>query len=462
MFVTARDPGGIVVLDVGSTKVQATLFDGELNLLAEETIRSNRREGPPYLSIDLEPVLAFAGRVLPRFDSVLPVEAIVPCSHGSAVALVDSAGELVLPIMSYEANPPQVVVDGYAAIAPAFSEVFAPTNPLALTLARQFYWQETRFPEAFAKASAIMPLAQYLAFRLCGIQANEVSAMGAQTHLWAPLTRDYTQLAKRRGWAALFPPIRSAWDALGRVVNIPMRGPAMVLTGVHDSNANLVPYLGGDRFTLLSTGTWIIGFTQGVGLTELDPTRDQVSNTTVFADPIASFRFMGGREFDVVADGAPPRLASRECVIELLDRGVRAWPSFTTSGGPVPNSGGKGYIEGVVGDARERASLASLYCAQMTALAVRESGPVNRVIVDGPFVENDVFLEVLAACLPDRPIFASAIKSGTAVGAATLALMTKGNRNTAPRMSARRIVAPPELIENAGLASWFHQVDSLS
>jgi sugar (pentulose or hexulose) kinase len=98
----------------------------------------------------------------------------------------------------------------------------------------------------------------------------------------------------------------------------------------------------------------------------------------------------------------------------------------------------------------------------MTALAVRESGPVNRVIVDGPFVENDVFLEVLAACLPDRPIFASAIKSGTAVGAATLALMTKGNRNTAPRMSARRIVAPPELIENAGLASWFHQVDSLS
>jgi sugar (pentulose or hexulose) kinase len=413
------------------------------------------------LSIDLDPVLEFAGRILPRFDSILPVGAIVPCSHGSAAALVDGTGELVLPIMSYEADPPPEIVDGYAAITPEFGEVFAPTNPLALTLARQFYWQETLFPEPFGKTSAIMPLAQYLAFRLCGIQANEVSAMGAQTHLWAPLARDYSRLAKQRGWAALFPPVRSAWDALGPIADIPMRGAAMVLAGVHDSNANLIPYLGGDRFTLLSTGTWIIGFAQGVELTELDPARDQVSNTTVFADPIASFRFMGGREFDLVADGAPPRLASRECVIDLLARGVRAWPSFTRSGGPVANSGGEGRIEGEVRDARERASLASLYCAQMTALAVRKSGSANRVIVDGPFVDNEVFLEVLAACLPDQAIYCSAIKSGTAIGAATLALMTEGNKNSAPKMTSRRIAGPPGLAENAELESWFHQVDSL-
>lgn len=460
--MTARGPSGIAVLDVGATNVQATLFDGKLNLLDEETIPSSRREGPPYLSIDIDPVLDFARANLTRFDSILPVDAIVPCSHGSAAALVDSVGELVLPIMSYEADPPQAVVSGYAGITPAFNEVFAPTNPLALTLARQFYWQETLFPEAFSKTSAIMPLAQYLAFRLCGIQANEVSAMGAQTHLWAPLKRDYTQLAKQRGWAALFPPVRRAWDALGRVTNIPLRGAAMVLTGVHDSNANLLPYLGVERFTLLSTGTWIIGFAQGVELTALDPTRDQVSNTTVFADPIVSFRFMGGREFDIVADGAPPRLASRECVVDLLARGVRAWPSFTTSGGPASNTGGKGCIEGMVRDNRERASLASLYCAQMTALAVRKSGSANRVIVDGPFVDNDVFLEVLAACLPGQAVFCSTIKNGTAVGAATMALMAEGSQKTERQINLRHIASPPELVDNAALEYWFDQVDSVS
>ena len=148
--------------------------------------------------------------------------------------------------------------------------------------------------------------------------------MGAQTHLWAPKTRTYSRLAEERGWATRFPPLRPAWKALGPARDLPLRGAAQVLTGVHDSNANLLLYLGGEPCTLLSTGTWIIGFAQGVDLMALDPAFDQVSNTTVFGDPIASCRFMGGREFEIVADGAPPRLATSATVCDLLVRGVVA------------------------------------------------------------------------------------------------------------------------------------------
>lgn len=243
------------MLDVGATNAKALLFDAGLNLLAEESVPSSRREGPAYLWIDCAPLLAFVRDVLPQFDLVRPVDAIVPCTHGSAAALVDDAGELVLPVMSYEAEPPPEVVEGYAEIAPAFEEVFAPTNPLGLTLARQLFWQEAFFPEAFTRTAAIMPLAQYLAFRLCGARANEVSAMGAQTHLWAPMARDYSRLARERGWASRFPPLRPAWQALGPARGLNLRGAAQVLTGVHDSNANLLRYLGGEHCTLLSTGT---------------------------------------------------------------------------------------------------------------------------------------------------------------------------------------------------------------
>ena len=461
MPVSRRELRGIVVLDVGATNVKGVLLDAGLSLHAEESVPSVRRGDPPYLSIDTQPIIDLARTILPQFDSILPVDAIVPCAHGSAAALLDSAGELALPIMSYEAEPPEEIVSGYAEIAPRFEEVFAPTNPLALTLGRQLHWQETLFPDAFARATTILPLAQYVAFRLYGRLANEVSAMGAQTHLWAPLRRDYSALARRRNWSSRFPPLRPAWQSLGCARDIPVRGRAHVLTGVHDSNANLLPYLSGKPATLLSTGNWIIGCAQGIDIETLDPARDQVSNTTVFGDPIASCRFMGGRELEIVSDGAPPELASTEAVGDLLDRGVSAWPSFTTSGGPVPNSGGRGRIEGIVENARERASLAALYCAQMSALALEQIGANGRVIVDGPFAAHETYLRVLAACLPDQEVLAATGKSGTAVGAAALALLSVEERARIPAPDLRRITTPRNLENNDKLRRWFDKVDSL-
>ncbi len=453
---TAENPHrGIVVIDVGSTNVKALLFDAGLTLIAEEGIATTRHEGPPYLAIDMEPVVAFARQCLPAFDALLPVDVIVPCSHGSSAVLLDEAGNLALPIMSYEAEPPQSIVDGYSEIEPDFSEVFAPTNPGALTLARQFFWLETDFAAAFATVRTIMPLAQYLAYRLTGIAANEVSAMGAQTHLWAPLRRDYSELAKLRGWACRFAPLRKAWEDLGPVAGLALRGRARVLTGVHDSNANLLLYLGARPFTLLSTGTWIIGFATDIDIRALDPARDQVSNTTIFGDPIASCRFMGGREFEAVAAGASPDLADTETVIDLLSRGVAAWPSFSRSGGPLPATNGYGHIEGDIDGPKEQASLAALYCAQMSALSLQALGVTGQVIVDGPFAVNRAYLECLAACLPKCAVHASGAKQGTATGAAMLALGADGTAEMPPM---NRIRPPGTLADHDGLRRWFSAV----
>ena len=60
----------------------------------------------------------------------------------------------------------------------------------------------------------ILPLAQYWAWRLSGVKATEVTSLGAHTHLWRPAERRYSELARRHGWAARFPPMRHAWDTL--------------------------------------------------------------------------------------------------------------------------------------------------------------------------------------------------------------------------------------------------------
>jgi L-fuculokinase len=452
--MTARDSAlrGICVLDAGSTNVKALLFDSGLNLVASRGQIAVRHDRAPWLTIDLEPAIAFFRESLAAFDRILPVDAIVPCSHGSSAVLAGADGMPVLPVMSYEAAVPERIATEYARIEPPFSEVFAPVNPLALTLARQLLWQETDFPADFAAAQAIMPIAQYVAFRLCGVASCEVSALGAQTHLWAPLSNRFSTLAAERGWAQRFAPMRKAWETLATARDTGLAGKAAVLAGVHDSNANLVPWLGLGNFTLLSTGTWIIAFSTGNDIRRLDPAYDQVSNTNVFAEPVACCRFMGGREFEIASAGADPALASADIALDLLERGVRAWPSFTDSGGPVPGSGGLGRVEGALDSEAERASLASLYCAMMTAIALKRMQAAPRIVVDGPFAANACFCQALAALLPHCEVHASRLEQGTARGAASLALIGEagGGREALAHLPA--MDAPQRIAAHAGLA----------
>ncbi len=417
------DPKGIVVLDIGSTNTKAMLFDRDLNELASRTIPS-RRLDEPYLNEDTGPLLDFALNAVSEFDKLLPVDTIVPCAHGSALALLDEKGELALPIMSYEALPPETISREYDRISPPFAEVFAPTNPGALTLGRQLLWQETLFPEEFSRVRTILPLGQYVASLLCGERATEVTALGAQTHLWNPVTNDFSNLAKSRGWANRFAPMRNAWDSLGQIRNVELSGQGTVLTGIHDSNANLLGYLGGGEFCLLSTGTWLIAFDTTIAISRLQPEFDQVSNTNLLGEPVACCRFMAGREYEIVADGDNPDSQAIGMITELIETGTFAFPSFTDSGGPVPNSGGAGRIDGKLPDVPGyRASLASLYCAQMTALALSRLGTAGRIIVDGPFAANSAYLSILAGLMTSCEIMSCNEPNGTSRGAAMLALM---------------------------------------
>jgi sugar (pentulose or hexulose) kinase len=272
---------------------------------------------------------------------------------------------------------------------------------------------------------------QYIAFGLGGRAVTEVSSMSCQSHLVDMRDGGPSSLARKLGWDKLFAPGANAWNAVGafKDKSASFRGRGDILAGVHDSNANFLRYLAGGQqhFTLLSTGTWIIGFDTDADMTELDPARDIVANKDVLGRTVACSRFFGGKEFEVLADGAAGELATLSCASDLVKRNTFAFPSFTDSGGPVPNTGGNGRIEGALpASAAERASLASLYCALMVSESLYALQSRHTVIVDGPFSQNDVFLSLLAALRPGQTIMASEARDGTAAGAACLALMADG------------------------------------
>jgi sugar (pentulose or hexulose) kinase len=421
-------PRGIVVVDVGYTNTKAILFSSDLKIISERKIASTHSQGLDYKTIDAEPVIEFLQKALPELDAILPIDYIVPCAHGACIVSLDAADELVFPIMDYASEPPAELIASYRKIEPPFSEVFCTLLPMALTHTMQLYWQQHIDPNRFAKIKTILPWMQYIAFRLCGVAATEISSMACQSQLINVKTGEPSSLALSQGWGKFFAPMRKAWERLG-IYAKPLRGDAHVLTGIHDSSANYLRYLaaGLTDFTLLSTGTWVISFNSAADIKKLDHTKDTNTNTDIFGNAVSCSRFFGGKELEILSHGADAGLADLTIVAKLVEQGTQALPSFTDSGGPIPNTGNKGLVIGPQPkNPEEWASLAALYCAQMVSAQLDAVQSQNQIIVDGPFATHPIFLSLLAQLRSGQSVYASDMRDGTAAGAACLALMHNG------------------------------------
>jgi sugar (pentulose or hexulose) kinase len=435
-------PRGIAVVDVGFTNTKVILYDAALNVLAERKITSPHHDGRYYREIDVGPILDFAKTAIVELDAIMPIDAIVPSAHGACIVSLKSDGALAVPVMDYMSEPPSEILAAYKQQMPDFEETYSPLLPMALMHTVQLFWQQTVLPEAFAKTRTILPLMQYIAFGLGGRAVTEISSMSCQSHLVDMRNGGPSSISLKMGWDKCFAPLAKAWDEVGTFA-YKLQGRGRILAGVHDSNANFLRYLAGGQshFTLLSTGTWIIGFDTDADMLKLDHSKDIVANKSVFGRTIACCRFFGGKEFEVLAQGADGSAATVAAVTKLVKQGTMALPSFTDSGGPMPGTGGKGRIVGPMpATPEENASLASLYCAVIVCESLDALHSNHTVIVDGPFSQNTVFLSVLASLRPEQTIMASEARDGTAAGAACLALMPSG---TLPDISLalRRIAA---------------------
>lgn len=433
MKENANAPRGIAVVDVGYTNSKVILYDASLNMLGERKLASPHHDGPHYREIDVDPIIAFAAEALRDLDAMLPVDRIVTSAHGACIVSLAADGSPAVPVMDYMSEPPPEIEAAYHAAMPGFAETYSPPLPMALLHGMQLFWQQTVLSDAFASTTTILPLMQYVGFALGGRAVTEVSSMSCQSHLVDMRDGSPSSIARKLGWDRRYAPLAKAWEVIGKLKpdlrGATFRGRGDILAGVHDSNANLLRYLAGGKshFTLLSTGTWIIGFDTDADITALDPSRDVVANKNVFGQTVASCRFFGGKEFELVAQGASGSDARLETVRRFVADGTMALPSFSDSGGPMPGTGLKGRITGPFTETSQaRASIASLYCALMVAESLDAITSKGSVIVDGPFSQNDVFLAVLAGLRPGQKVIASQARDGTAAGAACLALMPDG------------------------------------
>ncbi len=443
----------VVVLDIGKTniKLSATTPDGAV----VETLSTPNVEldGPPYRHHDIVGLEAWLLDGLSNLAARHAVSAIVTTAHGGRGVLV-GAEAAVLPMVDYEQPIPDEVARAYAAIAGSFRERGSPIMLGASHVARQMLWQETCWPQDFARARAILMIPQYWAWRLSGVPASEVTALSAQSHVWSPADQRPTALVRERGWLHLIPPLRPAWQVLGPlkpeiVARTGLAPDTAVLCGIHDSSANFYRYqaAGLSDFVVVSTGTWIVMLSDRTE-TEFDRERPGHSiNANIFGRPIPGMLTMGGREFQSVAGDAKGP-GSHAALARIVATRTMALPSFASDDGLFPGTAHRGRIEGPLAEDRaSRFALAALYAALLTAKCIEDMPRTSTIVVDGGFVRDALYGEILAALFPDRRVLVNRDSAGTTTGAALLASHATRKRPAPLSVEVANVAGIPPLSE---------------
>ena len=417
----------LAVFDFGKTNTKLFVFAPDLTILDQDRCAPVWRPemlGEARCSVLDDAVLwHWMNAALSRAVARWPIGGVMVTTHGCTGALVNRDG-LVHPILDYESEPPPEVNDAYAKVAPSYAETHSPHLAGGLNLGRHVFWVESARPDLFAKAEHLLLYPQYWCWRLGAPAVSEMSSLGCHSHLWSTRDGAYSSMVEARGWRRLFPPMARAGAVLGSCEVRPEGATEPVTlrlhNGVHDSNASLYLYrsLGHTDCTVVSTGTWVIIFNARCPLEALDSQRDMLANITVDGETVATARFMGGREYDVLTQGARCAVDA-DAIASAIRRGQFALPSFAP-GGPIP--GGPGCFVGPEpADERERAAVGTLYLACMTDASLRLLGSDNELIVDGGLAYNPAYLGLLAALRSGQPVMRNLNAQGSASGAAVLA-----------------------------------------
>jgi sugar (pentulose or hexulose) kinase len=419
-------PGAAAVLDVGKTNVKLIAFSRDGRIL--EQLRHPQRVATEngLRVLDVDGIFGWLEAALADLRRRRDLSGIMISTHGCACALLADDLTLAAPILDYEQEIPAAANAEFARVTPAFTETYTPELPGGLNFARTIFFQEWADPTLSARVRHILTYPQYWTWRLSGALASEISFLGCHSHMWNPLAGRFSALAVNRGWAEKFPPFAPAGALVGE------REGLGVHNGVHDSNAAFFYYksLGFSHFTLISSGTWVIIFNPDCPLDRLDPARDMLANVTVDGEPVATIRFMGGREYDVISGHARQEV-SEDMLRRAIARDQMALPSFA-AGGPFPARAGR-LVGPAPESAAERAAIATLYVAMMTAESLDLVSSTGDIILDGGLALNGALCATLAALRPEQSLYRNTNAEGTAMGAAALAFRALGRASVFPR-----------------------------
>lgn len=476
----------VAVLDVGKTNKKIRLYDRQFKPLAEERTNLDPRMQDGLEVEPTEALLEWFKGAMAKLGKDYDIRAIAVCAHGATVAMLDQEGKLAYPVISYTSEKG-------AEIEREFYDTFGKAEELHYDTctpnvgfangAKALFYVFSRKPEVWEKVKTVLFYNSYLGYELTGNFSMEPTYLGNHNYLWNFFDGTWSKVGIRLGAHTLFPDkMGSPWDALGtvkpelaRACNLPED--CQVTLGIHDSNANFLPYLakGYEKFILNSTGTWcvLMGQSPTPLLTEAEVKAKVFYNLDAFNRPLKTAIFPGGMEYDKF--GALTD-AKDESTVEdvrkvIAEKRIFIVPGVMPAASAFPGVDAKVVVDGEAALYAELENAGGApyshlgqdyYAALNVSLALATRQLLERcggehgsmVFTEGGFSNNKRYCELLAALCPDYTLALTSQAEGTAFGAALTAWMLAEGKDLKQMGEEFDIestpVAPPDFGDVAG------------
>jgi len=458
----------MAIFDIGKTNKKFFLFDENLKEVYQEYISFKEiTDDDDFPCDDLQLIEQW---VLKTYDAIAlnekyEITAINFSAYGATMVHLDKELKPVTHLYNYTKIIPDNILQKFKlSYDPEGKWPEETASPLLgmLNAGLQLYWLKNDKPALFAKIKYSVFLPQYLSYLFSKVLLTEYTGIGCHTGMWNFEFNHFHQWMYAEGFAELIPPIH-----LKEVVKLP--GSNIVIgMGIHDSSAALLPYISGNTapFILLSTGTWSIclnPFNDTI-LSQYELKQDCLCYLQPNGQKVKASRLFLGNEYNSwikklslffgVDDAYHKKLFFDKALYEKAERVLS--PLFHWSSIEHPNnkitrlsninlSWFDNYEEAYHHLLKELVELQ----VEKIRLVVNNIS-VKRMFVDGGFVDNSIFINILSQKLPDFEIIPSSMPLGSAIGAALA--IHKGNTESIPGdlnlIVLNMYTAPKEVNEN--------------
>jgi L-fuculokinase len=449
----------VAVLDVGKTNKKVSLYSREFEVLAEERTTIGTREYNGLEVEDTQEILRWFLEALKKLASKYEICAIAITTHGATFALLDEHGYLAHPVISYTS-------ERGVEVQAEFYEVFGSRTKLHretctadigfCNMAKVLYFVKTRLPETWATCRYGLFYGPYFAYELTANMGLEPTYVGNHTYFWDFAQKTWSSVARNLGADGLFGnKMSSPWDSAGTVKCDLAREYALppdceVTFGIHDSNANFLPYRakGYDDFLLNSTGTWCVLMrnSEKVTLTDEEIEAKVFFNQDALGRPVRTSLITLGMDYDTFSGFTDVKDMSDadvlKQVVESRDLFVvpGVLPDATAFPGATPRvvHGERTYtLDALQKEAGTlMTDLGQRYFAALNlGLAIATArmlarcgiGKGTTVFIEGGFAKNSAYCAALAALCPEQMFALTSMKEGTSLGAALTGWMAATN-----------------------------------
>lgn len=416
----------IAIFDIGKTNKKLFLFNENYEIVLEKSTQFDEitdEDGDACEDVEL-----LSSWVVDTFNEVLQnpdfeVKALNFSTYGASFVHLNSEGKVVAPLYNYLKSYSEILkkqfYDTYGG-----EQIFTrkTASPILGNLNSGMVLFRLKYenPILFAKIYFSLHLPQYISFLFTRQYFSDITSIGCHTNLWDFEENAYHEWVEKEGIITKLAPINA--QLFTQVTNSFLNHSLPVGIGLHDSSAALIPYLAtfkGQKFVLISTGTWCITLNpfNHTPLTDEELQDDCLIYKQYTGEPVKASRLFAGYEHEQIIKQLSEQFE------KPLDyyKTVKFNPELVID-----------FKDDTYESAYHQLIVKLVDKQIVSSKLVLNDDSVKKLFVDGGFGKNEIYMNLLAKAFPEMEVYAASVAQATALGAA-LAIHKDWNNKEIPQ-----------------------------